>query len=190
MTPSDHASRTLSTAEERREQVIAAATRVFASRGFSGAPTADVAKAARISHAYLFRLFPTKVDLAEAVVEHCHDRIHRAFLDAATAAKASGEDPMRAMGKAYGELLADRNVLLVQLHSHAAAANDPVLREAARRGFARLVDLVERETGGDGAAVSAFFATGMLMNVMVALDAGAVGAHWAELLTDYCLSGS
>jgi AcrR family transcriptional regulator len=179
--------RVLSTAEERREQVIAAATRVFASRGFSGAPTIDVAREAQISHAYLFRLFPKKVDLAVAVVEHCHDRIQRAFLDAAEAAKTSGENPLQAMGKAYGELLADRKVLLVQLHSHAAAADDPVLRETARRGFARLVELVERETGCDGAAVSAFFATGMLMNVMAALDAAALTDHWAELLTDYCL---
>jgi AcrR family transcriptional regulator len=190
MSPSTSTARVLSTAEQRREQVIAAATRLFASRGFSGTPTADVAKAARISHAYLFRLFPKKVDLAVAVVEHCHDRIYGAFLDAAAAAKASGEDPMQAMGKAYGELLADRNVLLVQLHSHAAAADDPALREAARRGFARLVAVVERETGADGPEVSAFFATGMLMNVMAALDAGAVADHWALLLTDYCLGGS
>ena len=36
--------------------------------------------------------------------------------------------------------------------------------------------------------VGRFFATGMLMNVMAALDAGSTGDHWAEVLTNYCMS--
>jgi AcrR family transcriptional regulator len=182
--------RVLSTAEERRRQVVEAAIPVFADRGFSGTPTTVVAKQAGISHAYLFRLFPKKVDLAIAVVEHCHDRIYEAFVDAAAEAKAAGDDPMQAMGKAYGGLLANRDLVLVQLHSHAAAADDAALREASRRGFARLFALVERESEADSAAVGSFFATGMLMNVMAAVDAAAVDDRWAEVLTDYCLGAA
>jgi AcrR family transcriptional regulator len=182
--------RTLSTAEDRREAVLGAAMGVFASKGFAGTPTTEVAKAAGISHAYLFRLFPTKKDLAVAVVERLNERIYDAFAGAAAAAKRSGEDPMKAMGHAYGELLADRDLLLVQMHAHAAAADDPALRQTSRDGFARLVELAEREGQVDAATVGRFFAQGMLMNVLAALDASSAaeaGEQWAQVLTTYCL---
>jgi AcrR family transcriptional regulator len=182
------ATRTLSTAEDRREAVLAAAMPVMAARGIHASPTAEIAKKAGISHAYLFRLFPTKTDLAIAVVERANQRIYDAFASAAAAEKGSGEDKLRAMGKAYGELLQDRELLLVQLHSHAAAAEDEAIRETARKGFERLVALVERESGVDAQVVGRFFATGMLMNVMAALDAAGASSHWSEVLTNYCMS--
>ena len=160
---------------------------VMASRGIHASPTAEIAKNAGISHAYLFRLFPTKTDLAVAVVERANQRIYDAFAAAAAAEPGSGEDKLHGMGMAYGELLQDRELLLVQLHSHAAAAEDQTIRETAQRGFARLVELVERETGVDSATVGRFFATGMLMNVMAALDATTLSDHWAEVLAGYCL---
>ena len=159
---------------------------VIAARGIHGTPTAEVAKQAGISHAYLFRLFPTKSDLATAVVERANQRLYDAFATAAAGAGPSGEEKLHAMGMAYTELLVDRELLLVQMHSHAAAAEDPAIRETARKGFERLVELVERESGADATVIGRFFATGMLMNVMAALDAGAVPDHWADVLANYC----
>jgi AcrR family transcriptional regulator len=170
--------RTLSTAEDRRETVLRAAMAVVAERGFSGAPTAEVARRAEISHAYLFRLYPTKSDLSVAVVQRCHQRIYDTFAAAAAEAGGSGEERLQAMGAAYKQLLEDRELLLVQLHSQAAAAEDPVIREAARAGFERIVGLVERESGAGPEVVSSFIATGMLMNVMVALDAQELRERW------------
>jgi AcrR family transcriptional regulator len=181
------ATRTLSTAEDRRETVLAAAMGVVAERGIGGTPTAEVAKRAGISHAYLFRLFPTKSDLAIAVVNRANQRIYDALAAAAASVDGTGEDKLHAMGQAYGELLQDRELLMIQLHAHAAAAKDDAIREVARDFFGRLVDLVERESGADSITIGRFFATGMLMNVMASLDAGDVGAHWAELLTGYCI---
>jgi AcrR family transcriptional regulator len=180
------ATRRLSTAEERREAILAAAMPVVAARGIHATPTAEIAKQAGISHAYLFRLFPTKSDLAIAVVERTNQRIYDAFAAAAAGVDGSGEEKLHAMGLAYSELLEDRELLLLQLHSHAAAAEDEAIRKTARKGFARLVELVERETGLDAAIVGRFFATGMLMNVMAALDAGSVNEHWADVLANYC----
>ena len=160
---------------------------VMAARGIHASPTAEIAKNAGISHAYLFRLFPTKTELAIAVVERANQRIYDAFAAAAASVpNGSGEEKLHAMGLAYSELLEDRELLLVQLHSHAAAAEDEAIRTSARAGFARLVDLVERETGMDSVIVGRFFATGMLMNVMAALDAGNLGDHWAGVLANYC----
>jgi AcrR family transcriptional regulator len=177
------ASRTLSTAEERREEILQAAERVFASRGLHGTPTMEIAKAAGISQAYLFRLFPTKAELFSALVQRCNDRIERTFTDAAAAARATGEPVMQAMGKAYVGLLADRNLLLNQLHAH-AACDDPAIRDQMRLGFERLVEIVERQTGAAPQEVRTFFAHGMLLNVLAAMQASEVDAHWATLLLE------
>jgi hypothetical protein len=85
------------------------------------------------------------------------------------------------MGRAYVGLLADRNLLLNQLHSF-AACDDPALREQMHACFARLVELVERESGADPEQVRDFFAHGMLLNVLAAMRAEDVDAHWATVL--------
>ena len=186
MTPPTTASRPtarkLSNAQDRREAVLHAAAHVFAQRGIYGTPTAAVAKEAGISQAYLFRLFPTKNDLATALVERSHDRIVQTFAEAAAKAKAAGGDVFEAMGEAYAELLRDRQLLLLQLHAHAAAPSIPAVREATRDGFRRIVELVQRETGAPAEDVQRFIAKGMLLNVLGAVDAPDVDDHWARLL--------
>jgi AcrR family transcriptional regulator len=174
-------SRTLSTAGERRETILQAAEGVFAARGLHGTPTIEIAKAAGISQAYLFRLFPTKAELYIALVQRCNEHIHRTFVEAAAAAKAGGEDVLTAMGRAYVGLLADRELLLGQLHAFAACDDDAV-RDQMRRGFARLVELIERESGADPEQVREFFAQGMLLNVLAAMRAEQSDAHWAQVL--------
>jgi len=175
------AARTLSTAEERREEILQAAERVFAARGLHGTPTMEIAKAAGISQAYLFRLFPTKAELFMALVKRCNRRVLRTFADAAAAARAAGEPVLVAMGLAYVGLLGDRNLLLNQLNAH-AACDDPAIRDQVRRGFAELVELVEHESGAGAEEVRTFFAQGMLLNVLAAMQAQDVDEHWARVL--------
>ena len=171
------------TAEERREAVLEAAMREFAIGGLAGTSTDDVARRAGISHPYLFRLFGTKKELFLAVVARCFRRTLQTFEQAAADAdeKAPGA-VLRAMGKAYVELLADREMLLLQLHSYAACA-DPDVRAVVRRGYGEIYDLVDRVVGGDDDAVRRFFATGMLLNVIAAMKLGdAPHEQWARRL--------
>ena len=175
--------RTLSTAEDRREQLVEAAMDVFADRGFAGTSTAEVARAAGLSQAYLFKLFPTKAELAMAVVERCFERTAGAFAAAIAGARESGEDVMPAVGKAYRDLVSDPSTLLVQLHAQAAAVTDPAVRAQVRRGFARLYDLVAEATGASDDELRMFFATGMLINVSVAMGAAEVDEPWARAFT-------
>jgi AcrR family transcriptional regulator len=180
--PATQTKRTLSTAEERREAVLEAGMSVFAEKGFLGTPTTEVAKAAGISQAYLFRLFPTKTDLVLAVAERSNQRIAETFAKAAAQAQATGADVMEAMGEAYGELLQDRTMLMTQVHLFAAAAAMPELAEAARAHFARLYDMAARLTGLDAEGLHQFFATGMLLNVMAAIGAQDEHGEWASVL--------
>ena len=174
--------RTLSTAEERRDVVVAAAQRVFGLKGVHGTATAEIAKAAGISHAYLFRLFPTKTDLVVAAVEASNERIYHTFVAVAAEARAEGRDPKIAMGESYSDLLDDPELLLMQLHAFAAAASMPAVRDSVRELFARLVELVETSTDATPEEIKSFFGHGMLMNVMSAIDAGSLDAHWVRML--------
>lgn len=158
-----------------------AAERVFAVRGLHGTPTLEIAKAAGISQAYLFRLYPTKAALFEALTEHCNERVYRTFEDATRTARTTGEDVLEAMGQAYAELLADRTLLLNQMHA-LAACDDPAIREQMRASFAALVELVERESGAGPEQVRQFFAQGMLLNVLAAMRTADVDAPWAMVL--------
>lgn len=174
--------RTLSTAEVRRDEVIAAAMPIFAERGFLATPTALIATAAGISQAYLFRLFPTKLELIVAVCEHSGERVVQAMREAAAQARAAGESPTAAMGQAYQELINDRDVLLTQLHSQAAAASIPEVAAINRRVFSDLFALVETEPDATPESIRGFFAAGMLMNVMASIGAVESGEPWAQTL--------
>ena len=163
-------------ASERREQVLNAALAEFAARGLAGTSTEDVGGRAGISQPYLFRLFPTKKGLFLALVQRCFERIAEVFTTAA--GDHSGEDALMAMGDAYHQLLADRTLLLLQLHAY-AACDDPDIRAATRAGFKELWLLVERLSGVSYERIVSFFAVGMLMNVAAAMDLPAVDERWA-----------
>jgi AcrR family transcriptional regulator len=57
-------------AADRRKQILDVAMRLFARQGFQGTTTRQIAEAARVNEAIIFRHFPTKDDLYWAVIEH------------------------------------------------------------------------------------------------------------------------
>ncbi len=182
MEPTAAPKRTLSTAEQRREELVEAAVRVFARRGY-GAPTTEIAREAGISQAYLFRLYPSKDELFVAASEETGRRMEATFGNAAARARENGEDVLEAMGSAYGDLLEkDRDLLLVQLHSQVASADSELVRKSMQRTFAELYELVERESKAPADELKRWFAHGMLCNVMAAIDADHLDAKWAKAL--------
>ena len=176
--------RRLSTAEERRETVLRTAIGAFAARGYWGTTTSEVAKAAGISQAYVYRLFPSKELLFTAVVGHCFVQV-RAGLERAVAEAqgSSAEVVLDAMGDAYAQLISDNELMLIQLHAQAAAVSEPAVREAVRQGYARLVEYVRGASGGTEQQVQQFFALGMLCHLIVSMGADEVDAPWTRTLS-------
>ncbi|HYP48813.1 MAG TPA: TetR/AcrR family transcriptional regulator [Thermoleophilaceae bacterium] len=159
---------TRKSAEERRQHVIDAAVKEFASHGYHAASTSAIARRAGISQPYIYALFPDKKALFLAVHRHVVGRIEDAFC-AAAAGAAGPDEKLAAMGDAYLGLLDDRDEILCQLQAH-AAAGEPELREEIRQEFERLFEKVGRVTGAPRERVADFFAKGMLLNVVAALD--------------------
>ncbi|MFW6695781.1 TetR/AcrR family transcriptional regulator [Streptomyces sp. MAR4 CNX-425] len=177
--------RQLSTADERRKTVLRTAVSAFAERGYFGTTTTDVARRAGISQAYVYRLFPDKEMLFAAVVEYCFARVRESLGDGVAAAGGSSpEAVLDAMGDAYARLIADRDLLLLQLHAQCAAASEPVIAEVVRAGYARLVEYVRGVSGAAEADVQRFFATGMLCHLVAAVDAPQIDAPWARTLSE------
>ncbi|MDT0305204.1 TetR/AcrR family transcriptional regulator [Streptomonospora wellingtoniae] len=172
-----------STAEARREKAVACAVPVFAKMGYHATPVADVAAAAGISQAYVFRLFDGKLGLFVAAVDRCHRLIEDALRLGAE--KASGDSPaevLEAMGDAYAELIADRSVLMMLVHAQ-SVADIPEVRAAVQRGYASAVSLAHRLSGARGEQVQHFIAMGQLCHLIAALDLDSVDATWARTLT-------
>ncbi len=66
-------------ADARREQILQTAVTLFSQRGFKGTTTKEIAKAAGVSEAIIFRHFATKDELYGAILHSktCRDGLHR-----------------------------------------------------------------------------------------------------------------
>ena len=66
-------------ADARREQILQTAVTLFSQRGFKGTTTKEIAKAAGVSEAIIFRHFATKDELYGAILhsKSCRDGLHR-----------------------------------------------------------------------------------------------------------------
>lgn len=123
-------------AAERRLSILAAARRVFAGRGFTGARMSDVAAAAGISEGLIYRSFPTKQDLAAALAEdHFREMGEQAVLE--------GELDEALRGLARG-LIATNTAAptAYRLFHHACLAADERLVAPAKRAAERVVQAV------------------------------------------------
>jgi AcrR family transcriptional regulator len=171
---------TRQTADERRTAVLAAAISEFARSGYAGTSTEAIASRAGISQPYLFRLFGTKKDLFVATYDLVGDRIIRELTSVSEGLE--GEEALEAMGTAYVELMQDPELLQVQLHGFAAAPGDPDIARSCRRTFEVLAQVVYERTHLSDDELRQFFAMGMLINVMSAIDLLSISDHWAQSL--------
>jgi AcrR family transcriptional regulator len=172
---------TRQTADERRAEIVRAALTEFAAGGYSGTSTDAIARRVGVSQPYLFQLFGTKRELFLATVRHGFERTRLVFEDAARRGRAEEGpacDVLHTMGKAYMDLLSDRDLLRVQLQAYAACGDDDV-RTAVREEFGRLYALVRDESGASPEALHLFFAEGMLLNVAASLELGGSPKTWS-----------
>ncbi len=174
---------TLSTSEVRREAVIRSAVTVFARSGYLGTPVSAIAEHAEISTAYVFKLFPTKEELFVAALERCFDLIQAALEAGAAAAQdQTPEALLAAMGNAYAALIADRSLLMLQVHAQ-SASTVPEIAAALRAGLGQIVRFVKARSLAPDEAVQQFIAYGQLCHLITVADLDDDASDWARLLT-------
>ena len=98
-----------------------------------------------------------------------------------------GEEALDAMGEAYVAMVTgDRTMLLAQMQAY-AACDDADVREAMTTGYGRLHLFVETVSGLDQETVANWFAHGMLLNVVAAMDLWGTREPWARRLIEGCI---
>jgi AcrR family transcriptional regulator len=174
---------TRQTAEERREAVLDAATHEFAVKGYHGASTEDIARAAGISQPYLFRLFGSKKELYLAAFSRCENKLYDSFAEAVKG--KTGEAALHAMGEAYMEFaqVGDRLMLMLKTWS----SDDPDVRRISRTGWRNIVDLAEQASKESPEVVSRFFANGMLITILMSMGLVEDPEPWATRLMEACM---
>lgn len=174
---------TLSTSDARREAVVDAAITEFATSGYHGTPISTVAAHAGISPAYVFKLFPSKVELFVAALDRCFELVEQSL--ATGARRAAAEDPdaiLYEMGGAYAELIADKRLLMLQVHA-LSAADVPEIATGMRRGLARVTEFAKSRSNAADEQVQRFIAFGQLCHLITTLGLDSPDDQWASLLS-------
>ena len=124
--------------DERRELVLAAATRAFARSGYAGTSTDAVAREADVSQPYVVRIFGTKLELFLEVFTLATRRIGEAFEEVLAQGPFDPDDEADwdRLGTAYTTLLGDRDFLLVMMHGF-SAGGVPEIGDGCPRGHGR-----------------------------------------------------
>jgi TetR/AcrR family transcriptional regulator len=153
-------------AEERREQILAAALAEFSHKGLHGGSTVNIARAVGISHPNVFRLFPTKMDLFRAVLEHAFAVVARTML---STGENSRRAPLQAMADAWGVLMDDRELMLILLQGYAACA-EPDVRSLMQGWTREVFERMEAIPSVGTDLAHDFFAAGMLYMLAASMD--------------------
>jgi AcrR family transcriptional regulator len=126
------------TADERRNQLIDTAMGLFARKGFSGTTTREIAVAAGVNEAIIFRFFPHKDDLYAAILDRkSNEACTSAWVDELQTAAATGDD--EAVIRIVVTHLVEhgrRDPLFTRLMLYSALDNHSLAQEYRERHFA------------------------------------------------------
>jgi AcrR family transcriptional regulator len=129
-------------AAERRQAIVDAALRVFAEGSYSGATTADIARAVGVSEPIIYRHFASKRELYLA----CLDWAWQSFREALDAKieKLGDEHAVTAVGQAAREFHASGGIKPVTLWIQALteAGEDEEIRSFLRRQLREVHDYI------------------------------------------------
>lgn len=113
--------------EQRRQQIIAAATRLFAEHGVENVTFSSIAKATRLSRPLIYFYFPDLQSLFLETMLAASNELLRRF-QAAVRADLNGIDQMMAIGHAYVQFALDEPALFHCL-AHNEAKQHPESHE-------------------------------------------------------------
>jgi AcrR family transcriptional regulator len=181
--------------DERRESILEAAIAVFGAKGYEGATTDEVARAAGVSQPYVVRLFGTKEKLFLAASRSVVDRLLAEFRLALDDDSPLPEfekngplDPHHAhakrMGLAFVNLLKVRGLHLTLQNCFMLGAH-PVIGPHSRALFAEVWRFAREEAGFTAEEAHGFLSQGMLITTLIGLrvvDDYGDDASIAELL--------
>jgi AcrR family transcriptional regulator len=169
---------------ERREQILAAATGAFARAGFAATSLDDIAAAAGISRAILYRHFDSKTDLYAAVLDRACTRL--------ASAVGTGNFTAASIDALISTAATDPDAFRLLFHH---AAREPEFRREMDRFQQAMVRVARRELAqvipdSSWAAWAAHLAPTVAVDAVMAwLDAGQPDREQAAQRIGHALNG-
>lgn len=127
-------------AADRRTQLIDTAMCLFARNGFSGTTTREIARAAGVNEAIIFRFFPHKDDLYAAILERKSTEARTDTLVGELREAAAAGDDTRVIATVVGHIVEHRrrDPEFLRLMLHSSLEGHSFARQYRERHFAPL----------------------------------------------------
>lgn len=151
--------RTILPPEDRKSQILAAATAVFARKGFGGTKIADIAEAAGVAQGLLYRYFSSKETLFVTLIEESFLRLDQAIEGLSHAPLNGGQKLSAAVSGLLQRLVEDetfaQRVLLMAQASIPGNMPEDIQQaaQAARGGPYEALAAIIAEGQDDGSVV-------------------------------------
>jgi AcrR family transcriptional regulator len=129
---------------QRREDILEAASKLFAERGFAGADTQELADRLGIAKGTIYRYFPSKEELFLAAADHSMEKLREA-VDAGAAEHTEPFAQMRGALEAYLQFFETQPQvveLLIQERAHFKDRATPTYFQHRERNMGRWRDLI------------------------------------------------
>ncbi len=182
--------------EERRQEILAAAARVFVQKGYASATMQEIATACELAPGTLYRYFPGKTDLIAEVAGSCYERDREMFTTA-----MGNPSPLAALFEVGEQVRSGipqvewREHCVLRLESYLAAEREPALKARLQQELAESIETMatiireaqaagEIDPGVDAGAMSALLhAIGSgLSTLTLANDQTPVDDIWGVLV--------
>ena len=135
--------------EQRREQVMGVARKVFVERGYHAAGMDEIAEAAGVSKPVLYQHFPSKLELYLALLDGGIAEL-LSSADTALRSTTDNKERVRATMRAYFSFVEDRNSAY-RLVFESDVMNESAVRERVDRAHeaiaAKIADVISADTG-------------------------------------------
>lgn len=185
--------------EERRKQILICAVRVFARSNYKRARVSDIASEVGVTEAAIYKHFPSKKAIFEAILDHIHAQIIGNW-DRLRAKSDNARDFLENMGMLYFRKMSEHpDELKVQFQAVSEADDKDIAAKLRKhhRDYRKFVLEVVAEGVEQGAirpdvdreTLSHMFdALGVYMNMMSVLGQGALSEKRARKLGQFLLS--
>ncbi len=173
-----------SKAEDRREQILNAAMRLFLDHGVQNVTTRDIAAAVGISQPSLYAHFKSREDIAVKLSERAFEQLSARMAAAANAA-GTPHERLKCMGQVYVafglEQSAAYRIAFMLEKPTAQPSEKQAIHESGMRCFAILHDLFKSVRGSDDLKTAALAqSTWASMHGLVALLLSRPEFPWIE----------
>ena len=160
--------KTLQAVSGTREQLLLAALKSFADRGYAATSVQEIVDAAQVSKPALYYYFKDKADLFQALVDQAHDERFRLMQEAAKRGQTIGEKLEEVVTDIFEFSLQHRELMRLAFATAFAAAGEAPgqsrCREKGRRNFEFLRSLIE-QAQKNGELVREFTADELTMGI-------------------------